>query len=908
MSDVSAGVTLPPDYPAHWVHDVVLADGGLVHVRPIHPGDGPALLRFHSRLSPHSIYLRYFSAHPRLSEKEVERLTTVDYVHRLAFVATVGDEIVAVARYEGQPGSPSAEVAFLVEDAQHGRGIGTLLLEALAVAARANGIEEFTAVTLWDNKRMLGVFQEVGFEVSHRAAEGEVEVRFPVGVTPSLAKAVARREHQAEALSLKRFLTPRSIAVVGAGRERGGVGHELFRNLLAGEFNGPVYPVHHRATHVGGVRAYPTVTDIPDEVDLAVICVPASATMEVVRQCGEKGVRGLVMITAGFAEMSGAAVEAEQELLRLVRRYGMRMIGPNCMGVANMAPGVSMHATFAPVSPAAGSLGFASQSGALGIAVLERAASLGLGISAFVSMGNKADVSSNDLLQYWEDDLGTDVILLYVESFGNPGKFHRIARRISRRKPIVAVKSGRSRSGTRAASSHTAAMASPDLAVDALFRQTGVIRVATLQELFDMAQVLDHQPLPAGRRVVIVGNSGGPGILAADACESAGLEVPELSEKTQVALRALLPPAAAVRNPVDMLAAAGRSEYEQVIRVLLDDPDVDALIVVFTPALSTSIDDVAAALATVSEGATKPIVANFLGVEGVPEGLRNAGTRPVPSFPFPEAAALALGRTAQYAEWRASPEGTVPHLDGVDVRAARGLVDPVLDEHPEGMWLDGVTAGEVLASFGIPVVAARKVESAAEAAEAAAALGFPVVLKAAAGSIVHKTDVGAVRLNLTSAAAVEAAYQQMADALGEAMGGGLVQQMADPGVELIVGVVRDASFGPLVMFGAGGTSAELLRDRVLAVTPMTDRDAEWMVGALRSAPLLTGFRGSKPVDVAGLQDLLLRVAHLAEQVPEIQEMDLNPVIATPAGVVAVDVKLRIASHRRHPEHELRRLR
>ena len=756
----------------------------------------------------------------------------------------MGDEIVAVARYEGRENWPEAEVAFLVEDAHQGRGIGTVLLEALAVAARENGVEEFNAVTLLENKRMLGVFSDIGFPVARRSEQGEVSVRFPVAVTPALAEAIARREHQSEALSVKQLLTPRSVAVVGVGREPGGVGHEVFRNLLAGGFNGPVFPIHHKASHVGGVRAYRSVLDVPEDIDVAVVCVPADSTFEVVRQCGEKGVRGVVIITAGFAETTAEAARAEGELVRLVRRFGMRMIGPNCMGVVNTAPDVSIRGTFTHVAPVAGSIAVASQSGALGIAVLERSAMLGLGISTFVSLGNKADVSTNDLLQFWEDDPATDVILVYVESFGNPGKFNRIARRVSRRKPIVAVKSGRSPAGRRVGLSRRGALASPDPAVDALFRQTGVIRVATLEELFEVAQVLDGQPLPAGPRVAIVANAGGPGIVAADACETAGLEVPELSDGTQAALREFLLPAATVGNPVDMLPAATPHDYERAVRVLLDDPEVDALIVVFSGAFATRVEDVSAVLARAAAGATKPLVANLLGVEGRPPLPAGGGggepQRPVPSFPFPEAAARALGRAVEYAAWRAVPEGSVRPLTGLDVRAARQLVGPIWSGQPDDGWVDPATAGQVLAAFGIPM---------------------------AAGT--HDPE---------------------------------------PGVELVLGMMRDESFGPVITLGTGGPDAPIHRERVVSVTPMTDRDAAWMVRSLDSAPLLTGDGDRPAADLEALEDLLLRVAHLAEQLPEIQELEINPLMVSPAGAAVANARIRVARSRAHPERDLRRLR
>jgi acetyl coenzyme A synthetase (ADP forming)-like protein len=898
----------PPGYPLQFEADVVLSDGGTVLIRPIRPDDRAALARFHERLAPESVYLRYFTPHPRLSDAELDVLTTVDYRWRMALVAILGDDIVGVARYEGKEGTRSAEVAFLVEDRHHGRGIGTVLLEWLAAAARDNGISEFYATTLWENRKMLNVFREAGFPTKSVVGGGEVSVRFPVAQCGDLAVAIATREHKAEARSVARLLAPRSIAVIGAGQSPTGIGHQVFRNLLSGDFQGPVFPVNPKSTHVGGVRAYPSVLDIPDDVELAIICVPAAAVPDVITQCAAKQVAGIVMITAGFAETGRDGAAVERELIRLARRHGMRVIGPNCMGVINTAASVAMNGTFAPVAPLPGRVALCSQSGAIGIAALERSSRLGLGISSFVSVGNKADVSANDLLQYWEDDLGTDVILLYLESFGNPGKFHRIAQRVARRKPIVAVKSGRSQAGSRGASSHTAAMASPDRAVDALFRQTGVIRVETMEQLFDTAAVLAHQPLPRGRRVAIVGNSGGPGVLAADACEAAGLHVPELSDATQAALAACLPPAAGVRNPVDMMASAGPATYQEAVRILLADAAVDAVIVVCTPTHAAPIPAIAAALAEVAaEPSGKPLVANLVGVEGIPEPLR--GERAVPCFPFPETAAQALARAVWYGEWRDRPLGEMPAVTGIDLRPSRPLVADFLAANPAGGWLDPVTAADLLASFGIPVTPLVAVGSASEAAEAAAGIGGPVALKLA--GVLHKTDVGGVQLNLTSGEAVAAAYEDMAGRLaaaGQPMAGAHVQAMAAPGTEMIAGLVHDPPFGPLVMFGFGGVAAELVGDTALRVAPLSDQDAADLVRALRSSPLLFGYRGSPPADTGALEDLLLRLSALGLQVPEVAELDLNPVIAGPDSVIVVDWRIRLAPVRRGPDEDLRRLR
>jgi acetyl coenzyme A synthetase (ADP forming)-like protein len=891
--------------PTHWESDVVLVDGGTVHVRSIRPDDGPALVAFHEGLSQDTVYFRFFSAKPRLSAAEVEHFTHVDHDTRVALVAVLGGRIVGVARYERTPREREAEVAFVVADEHQGRGIGTVLLEHLASAARERGITRFVAETLPGNRRMLEVFRAAGFDETARYDDGVVHVELAIEPTDRARAAMEAREHRAEARSVARLLTPRSVAVIGASRQPPTVGHQVLRNLLAGGFVGPVYPVNAGATHVASVKAYPTVLDVPDEVDLAVVAVPAAAVLDVIEQCGLKGVAGVVVLSAGFGEVPGGA-GSEAALRDRAHGHGMRLVGPNCIGVANTS--VGLNATFSPYAPRPGRIAMQSQSGALGIAVLERSARIGLGVSSFVSVGNKADVSGNDLLQYWEDDPGTDVVLLYLESFGNPRKFSRIARRVSRRKPIVAVKSGRSTAGVRAASSHTAAMASPDVAVDALFRQTGVVRVDTLDELFDMALLLGSQPLPRGRGVAIVGNSGGPGILATDACDGAGLTVPELTPPTQAALRQVVDPNAAVANPIDLVASATPEIYEQALRLVLADERVNAALVICTPTFAAPPAGVATVLGRVAADQDKPLLGCFLAAPEIPPLLREdgAGTH-VPAFASPEPAARALARAAAYAEWRRRPPGAVPDLDGFDADRAHAVADAFLTDKPDGGWLPAERVDDLLDAAGIPRLRAETVASAEEARQAAARLGLPVALKASGSDLVHKSDVGGVRLDLRSEADVGDAYRAMASRLGEPMTGAIVQAMARPGVETIVGVVQDPLFGPLVMFGLGGVATELLGDRAFRILPLTDLDAADLVRSLRASPLLFGYRGAPPADVASLEQILQRVARLAERVAEIGELDLNPVIVSDAGAVAVDCRVKVARLAPRPPADVRRM-
>jgi acetyl coenzyme A synthetase (ADP forming)-like protein len=887
------------DYPFEWESDVVLGDGGVARLRPARIDDEAAVLDLYERLSDDSIYLRFFSPVPRKTAVQFERLTTVDYADRMVMVAEVGGKVLAIARYD-RTTPHEAEVAFAVADEQHGRGLATLLLEHLAVVARSHGIHVFAADTLARNRKMLDVFISAGWETERAIDHDTVRVRIGIDPTPVSIDAVHTREHHAEMASIARLLAPRSIAVVGASRRPGTIGHELFRNLIDYDFEGPVYPVNPEAASVAGVRAYVNVSAIPDPVDLAIVVVPAPAVRAVVEECAQRRV-------------DDDGKTAERALVEIARRHGLRVVGPNCLGVVNTAPAVRMNATFSPATPVAGNVAFMSQSGGLGIELMSRAVSLGIGISSFVSVGNKADVSGNDLLQYWADDPRTDVILLYLESFGNPRKFARLARRVSHTKPIVVVKSGRSAAGGRAASSHTAALAAPDVAVDALFRQAGVIRVDTLDELLATTMVLAHQPLPHGRRVAIVSNAGGPAILAADACSGAGLEVPELSAATQAALRKLVSRDASVRNPIDLVAGATAEQFEAAMGAVLRDDAIDALIPVFVPPLVTRAQDVAAAIVRAAQVApAKPIAACFLGQSGVPDELRgDAGRRTIPSYTFPESAAYALGRAADLADWRARPSGHVPPFDDDDVGAARAEVTRALDAAADAsaaVWLDPTAAASVLSSFGIPIAPFAVVETADAATAAARKIGYPVALKTAAPAVVHKTEAGGVAVDLRDDRAVLDAFTTMQARLGASMGAVIVQQMVAAGVETIVGVTHDRSFGPLVLFGLGGITAELLADHALRIVPITDADAHDLVRSLRGSPLLFGYRGRPPVDVAALEDLVLRVGHLADEIPEIAEMDLNPVIAGPDGAVAVDVKIRVAPAPAALPPDLRRMR
>jgi len=710
---------------------------------------------------------------------------------------------------------------------------------------------------------------------------------------------------------LDALFRPRSIAVIGASRERGTIGAEIFHNLVHHGFNGAVYPVNPNAQVVQSVHAYPDLERVPGPVDLAVVVVPAALVVEAVRACGEKGVRAVVVISAGFKEVGDEGRARERELVEVVRTYGMRLVGPNCLDVINTEPAVCLDGTFAPVYPPGGRVAFSSQSGALGLAILETATALNLGISHFVSVGNKADVSGNDLIEYWEQDPGTAVILLYLESFGNPRRFTQIARRVARRKPIIVVKSGRTTAGMRAAMSHTGALAGTDRAVDALCAQSGVIRTDTIEELFDVAMLVANQPIPRGSRVGIVTNAGGPGIMASDACESHGLEVPELGTATVEALRAFLPREAGIRNPVDMIASATPESFERAVRLVADDPGVDAVLVIYVPPIVTTPEEVAQAIVRGSEAANraasgrgvppKPVLTCFMGSHGVPEGLRSLHEGNVPSYTFPEAAAIALARAVRYGIWLAEPEGSLVSFDDLDPAAATDAIAPALRRALPGAsaWLRPGEVRELLAAYGIAMPDQAVAASAAAAAEAARRIGFPVAVKLASDAVSHKSEIGGVVLGLEDEAGVLDAWagiESRLRAAGQAgdMQGVMVQSMVPGGVEAIVGVTHDPSFGPLLMFGLGGIYVELLKDVVFRLHPITDRDARAMVRAPRSFPLLEGYRGAPPADIAALEQLLLRISQLVGDHPEIIEMDLNPIKALPPGHGCRVVDARIA--------------
>ncbi len=887
------------EYPSEYELDVVLRDGGGVRIRPIRPDDGDLVKAFFERLGPESRYYRFFQVKHTLEPEELEHFTNVDYDDRMALVALHEGEMVAVGRYDRERGhTDRAEVAFAVVDDQQGRGLGTRLLELLTNYARSHGIRGFRAFVLGENRQMMRVFRNSGYELNRTLDAGVFTVDFPVSESEESRAAQADHEKRAVAASLLPLFFPRSIAVIGASSDRSSIGGRLFDNILLEGFVGPLYPVNPTARVVRSVKAYPTIGDVPDEVDLAFIVVPQRFVLQVVQECADVGVRGVVVISAGFSEVGEEGTAEERRLLEIVRDSGMRMVGPNCMGLLNTSDAVRLNGTFAPVYPPAGNVAMSSQSGALGIAILDYATRNNIGISQFVSVGNKADVSGNDLIMSWEDDPQTDVITLYLESFGNPVKFSRIARRVGKKKPIIAVKSGRTTAGSRAASSHTGALASSDEAVNALFRQAGVIRVDTIEELFDTASLLANQPVPGGRRVGIVTNAGGPGILAADALEATGLHLPELSPELQSQIAARLPAEASTHNPVDLIASGGPDEFEHATSLLLESGEVDSVMVIYVPTTAEGAMGVARALRECQErheGAV-PLLSVFMQAEGAGDLLAGGpDRRSIPTYTFPEAAAHALARAVRHGEWRERDEGEAMELDEETFDRIRDVIEPALQRlGPEGGWLEPAEVDRCLRHAGLRTPVTRVGTSVEEAKTIAAEIGGKVVLKVISEDALHKSDVGGVALDVEGDEEVEVAFAQVTSAV-PTYEGVLVQEYVPGGHEVLIGMAHDPNFGPMVVFGLGGVYVELLKDVAFRLQPITDVDAGEMLRETQSFGLLEGYRSAPQGDVPALEEALQRVSALISVVPELMEMDLNPVkaLAPGDGVVVVDARMRV---------------
>ncbi|GAA1895906.1 bifunctional GNAT family N-acetyltransferase/acetate--CoA ligase family protein [Lapillicoccus jejuensis] len=876
-------------YPVGWEADVVLRDGSVAHVRPITPDDAEALREFHRRQSPESIYLRFFAPLRELSDRDVHRFTHVDHRDRVALIATVRDDIVGVGRFD-RIDEHQAEVAFNISDHFQGRGIGSVLLEHLAMIGQEVGVDRFTAEVLPQNRKMINVFREAGYDVTHRYEDGVIALSFDIAPTERSVLVRLAREHRAESMSVRQVLSPRSVAVVGASRRPDAIGHRFLRNILVSEYTGTLVAVHPEADEILGVTAYPTLEAVPHEVDLAVVVVPAEKVLDVVDDCARKGVRALLVASAGFAEAGPEGVERQEALRRRARASGMRVVGPNSFGLINTHPDVLLNATLANQVPRRGRLGLFAQSGALGIAVLASASRRGLGVSTFASAGNRVDVSGNDLMQYWIDDDDTDVVGLYLESMGNPRKFSRIARQLSRAKPVVVVSSGVSAYGAPPGHRTRPTQVPPE-AFDAMLRQAGVIRTENVHQLFDVAQLLLHQPLPAGRRVAVVGNSDALGALSAQAALSWGLEV--------------------THGPVSLPAEAAPEAYTAALRAAFDDPAVDSVVTGFIPPLATVDSTVVDAVHQASAGSEKPCVATFLGLRGVGTGAvssyaaaaaakaagEDAVRRAVPVYGMPEDAVRALAAATNHAQWRGRDRGRLVHPPGLHDEDVEAVVERVLAQAPDGRDLTREEATELLAAYGVRLWPARHAATADEAVAAADALGYPVVVKTLSPVLRHQTGTTGVRIDLDGPEAVRGAVESLRLRLGTlgTLGteGIVVQQMALPGVICVLTSQEDPLFGPVVSFSLAGPPTELLGDIAHRIPPLTDVDVSDLLSGVRAAPLLEGHRGAAPVNRGALADLVARLSCLADRHPELARVHLNPVNAWSGGVDVLDAEITV---------------
>ena len=873
---------LPEGYPLLAEADVVLRDGTVARLRPIRPGDAEAIHRFHAGQSEESIYLRFFAPIRQLSQRDVERFTTVDYVDRMALVATIRDEIIGIGRYD-RVTPESAEVAFNISDHYQGKGIGSVLLEHLAAIAQEHGISRFEAEVLPQNRKMLSVFADAGYEVSKRYEDGVVVLHFDIEPTAQSLSVRFAREHRAEAVSVSSLLNPRSIAVVGVSRRERAIGHQVMRHILDAGFAGEVYPVNPEGGTLLGTQAYPSVSDLPGPVDLAVVAVPAAAVPGVVEECAAQGVHGVLVISSGFAEVGDDGARLQQQVLRIARDNGMRVIGPNSFGVINNDDSVRLNASLSPSIPPAGHLGLYSQSGALAVANLDSATRRNLGVSEFVSAGNRVDVSGNDVMQYWIDDDRTKAVGLYLETMGNPRKFSRIARALAANKPVIVVKSF-----VGAVPGHRVRSATVrPHAFGSMLAQAGVIHVENVHQMFDAAQLLLHQPLPRGNRVAIVTNSHQLGTISAGNAAAWGLEV--------------------THGPVSVRTEATAKEFRVAVDAAFADEHVDSVVVCFIPPVGALDHDVVEAVRHAALRSEKPCVATLLGMRGVdnaegnlvpedPGGDATDGPRQaVPLYGMPEDAIRALGLATRYGTWREKDKGEPVVRDGIRRSAAREIIDRVLADYPEGRALTDDESHELLAAYGIDLWRRVEVDSAAEAVAAADSLGYPVVLKSLSPLVRGQSLLDGVRVDLRDADTVAVAFETMDQNLAPLDANYfVVQKMANRGVSCVLGSVEDPLFGPVISFSLAGSPTELIGDIAYRIPPLTDVDAREIVDDIKLAPLLNGHRGATPVDRAEIEDVLGRLSLMSDDFLELASVVLNPVMAHAQGATVLGAEIQVA--------------
>lgn len=878
-------VTNPlPEYPAHWEADVVLVDGGTTHLRPIQPSDADALQSFHVAQSERSRYFRFFTAKDRLTDEDLDRFTKVDHRDRVALIATRGDEIIGVGRYD-RINDNCAEVAFNIADSHHGRGIGSVILEHLAAAAREQDIGRFVAEVLPGNTQMLHVFTNAGYEVAEEYEDGVISVAFDIDPTQKSVEVMESREHRAESQSITKLVQAQSVVVVGASRNPSSIGRRILHDLITCGYEGAIHAVNPEALEIEGVFSHGRMSDVPGPVDLAVIVVPSDQVEGVIRDCAVVGVHGVVVVTSGYAETGPQGVKKQRELVRLTRSLGIRLIGPSSFGLLNADPKLRLNASLAPYLPKPGGLGLFTQSAALAVAMLAAADRREIGVSSFLSAGNRADVSGNDLMQYWDEDDSTSVVGMYLESIGNPRKFSRIARRLSGHKPVIVIKSGFV--GTADVPGHTVRAASTSTrTLDEMFRQAGVVPARTISELLDIAQVFVHQPLPTGRRVGVVSNSASLSALIAENADGLGL---------------------AIARPVVSLPPQSDAEtFREALSEVFADDNVDCVVTAFVPPLVTHDAEVARALVETAAAAKKTTVACFLGMVGVTEVLEgevaeNTHFR-VPSYQSPEDAVYALAKVADYAQWQHSAHGQQPAVSsGVNLEAAEERIETILAKtlNDESVTLTNEQCCALLREVGIEVWPSIRVEDFASAKVAAEKLGWPVAVKASDEHLRHRTDLGGVRLDVRTSQDLEATIGQLRQRLKTFPGARSdahleIQHMAPTGVASVIRADEDPLLGPVISFGLGGDAVELLGDISYRVPPMTERDVQELISSVRAAPRLFGHRGSPKMDVAALADVVTRLSQLTQEFPQIRRVELNPVVVAPKGAYVLGATVKLA--------------
>ncbi|MGC9501573.1 GNAT family N-acetyltransferase [Streptomyces sp. WG7] len=884
----------------------LLADGITVRIRAVEPEDHDQLHRLYEEMSPENLRMRFFAVSPHSAAVAADHACEPPRPGHRALVAELRGRIIGLAEYDEGEERGSAELAVAVADRLHHHGVGTLLVEHLASAARADGLTCFVADALSENREVLRLFSDLGLRVTHRMDGPETRCTIVLDQDDTYLRAVENRGCTADVASMEPLFRPQTVAVVGAGRRPGSVGRAVLRHLRTGNFTGRLFAVNPHAHALLGVPSYPAVIALPVPPDLVVIATPAAAVPNVAEDSGKAGARALVVVSAGLDPAQA------QALLTACRTHGMRLVGPNCLGAANTDPALRMDATFAAAHPSRGTAGIAVQSGGVGIALLDGLSRLGIGVSTFASLGDKYDVSGNDLLQWWENDGVTDLALLHLESFGNPRAFSRTARRVTRRMPLLTVDAGRTDAGRRAAASHSAAAATGTLTRQALFTQAGITATRSIGELLETAALFHAQPLPAGNKVAVVTNAGGAGVLAADACVEAGLLLPAPTPELVQDLLAVLPDGAAVGNPVDVTAAVAEDELRDCLDRLTTHRVVDAVVVALVPtAVAAATGDDLARAVTQGPGRRRiPVVLVRL-EQDVPVRLLPASEGgAIPSYAEPHAAARALAHAARRTAWLARPPGTRRTPDGIDTQRAHALADDWLTAHPDGGWLGPRTCAELLSCYGIPQSPWAWAETEDDAVRAAERLGGPdgrVVLKAYWPGLVHKSAQRAVHLDLRGESQVRGAYRDLRTRFAGLMSGAVVQPLAERGTELLAGVVQDQVFGPLVVFGLGGTATEVFADRAARLAPLTDLDVHDLITSPRCAPLLFGSVGSDPVDLDGLEQLLHRLSRMSEDLPQLADADFNPVLATSGGLTVLDVRARLLPCRPQDPY-LRRLR